>query len=189
MEDQGQRHRRVVLVPCPYQGHITPMLQLGTILHSNGFSVTVVHTQFNSPDPSNHPDFNFQSMLDGLTDDDISSGNLLDIIKLLNANCRAPFHECLVQIMKHQNPADDIVCIIYDELMYFAESAANQLELQSIILRTSSAATQISRTALLQLKEDGYIPLEGMCASFFLNHKSSYHLHNYFYAYCTSLNI
>ncbi|KAE8039177.1 hypothetical protein FH972_011615 [Carpinus fangiana] len=49
---------RVVLVPCPFQGHINPMLQLG-ILHSNGFSITVAHTQYNSPDPSNHPNFSF----------------------------------------------------------------------------------------------------------------------------------
>lgn len=64
--------------------------------------------------------------------------------------------------MKQQMPADEIVCIIYDELMYFAESAANQLKLRSIILRTNSAATQISRIALLQRKEDGSIPLQGM---------------------------
>ncbi|KAL9415889.1 hypothetical protein AB3S75_039146 [Citrus x aurantiifolia] len=159
-EEQGQRRKHVVLVPCPYQGHITPMLQLGTILYSKGFSITVVHTDFNSPNPANHPKFSFQSIPDGLADDDIYSGNIIAIIMHLNTNCGVPFHKCLVQIMKQQMPADEIVCIIYDELMYFAESAANQLKLRSIILRTNSAATQISRIALLQLKEDGSIPLQ-----------------------------
>ncbi|KAF2311923.1 hypothetical protein GH714_027408 [Hevea brasiliensis] len=53
---------------------------------------------------------------------------------------------------------DGISCIIYDELMYFSESVANHLKLPSIVLRTISAATYISRVAILQLKAEGYIP-------------------------------
>ncbi|TXG74183.1 hypothetical protein EZV62_002762 [Acer yangbiense] len=160
MVEQGGRRSRVVLVPLPYQGHITPMFQLGTILHSKGFSITVVHTQFNSPNPSNNPDFKFQAIPDGLSDDDIASGNFVDKIALLNVNCEAPFQECLAQMVKQQDPGDEIVCVIYDELMFFSESAANQLKLKSIILRTTSATTGISRVALLRLKAEGYIPLQ-----------------------------
>ncbi|KAJ4719232.1 UDP-glycosyltransferase [Melia azedarach] len=161
MEAQGQRyrHKRVVLVPCPFQGHITPMLQLGTILYSKGFSITVIHTHFNSPNTSTHPEFKFHSIPDGLSHDDILSGNAVAIITLLNFNCRATFHECLVQMMKQHHPRDEIVCVIYDEFMYFSEAAANRLKLQSIILRTSSATTQISREVLLKLIKEGYTPL------------------------------
>ncbi|TXG74184.1 hypothetical protein EZV62_002763 [Acer yangbiense] len=136
------------------------MFQLGTILHSKGFSITVVHTQFNSPNPSNNPDFKFQAIPDGLSDDDIASGNFVDKIALLNVNCEAPFQECLAQMVKQQDPGDEIVCVIYDELMFFSESAANQLKLKSIILRTTSATTGISRVALLRLKAEGFIPLQ-----------------------------
>ncbi|KAK4856283.1 hypothetical protein QYF36_015961 [Acer negundo] len=160
MLEQGGRRSRVVLVPCSFQGHITPMCQLGTILHAEGFSITVVHTQFNSPNPSNNPEFKFQAIPDGLSDHDISSGNILGIIALLNVNCEAPFKECLAQMVKQQDPSDEIVCVIYDELMFFSESAANQLKIKSTILRTTSAATCISRLALLRLKAEGYIPLQ-----------------------------
>ncbi|KAJ4725707.1 UDP-glycosyltransferase [Melia azedarach] len=80
-------------------------------------------------------------------------------MRLLNINCRATFHECLLQMMKQQHARDEIVCIIYDEFMYFSEAAANQLKLQSIILRTSSATTQISRE-VLKLTKEGYTPLQ-----------------------------
>lgn len=68
------------------------------------------------------------------------------------------------QQQQQQHPAgnDQIACIIYDEIFYFPEAAANQLNLQSIILRTTSAATQISRLALLHLEEEGSSPLQGM---------------------------
>ncbi|CAA0814669.1 UDP-glycosyltransferase 76F1 [Striga hermonthica] len=49
--------QRLILFPPPLQGHISPMLQLANILHSRGFSITVIHTRLNSPNPSNHPHF------------------------------------------------------------------------------------------------------------------------------------
>ncbi|GMN23971.1 hypothetical protein TIFTF001_000362 [Ficus carica] len=67
MEKQTPRSRRLVLVPCPYQGHINPMLQLGTVLHSRGFSMTIAHTIFNSPNPQNHPNCRFLPLQDGLS--------------------------------------------------------------------------------------------------------------------------
>ncbi|KAJ0019997.1 hypothetical protein Pint_32665 [Pistacia integerrima] len=160
MEEQGQKCRRVVLVPCPYQGHITPMLQLGSILHSKGLSITVVHTQFNSPNPSLRPEFDFRSLPDGVPDHIISTANLVDTIALINVNCLAPFRKCLDQMMEQHGQYGEIVCIIYDELMYFSEAAANQLKLKSMILRTTSAATLTARVAIFRLKEEGYIPLK-----------------------------
>ncbi|KAK6150396.1 hypothetical protein DH2020_015328 [Rehmannia glutinosa] len=37
----------VVLVPYPAQGHINPMMTLGKLLHTRGFFVTFVNTEFN----------------------------------------------------------------------------------------------------------------------------------------------
>ena len=50
----------------PLQGHINPMLDLANILHYKGFSITLIHTNFNSPNPSNYPHFTFHSIQDGL---------------------------------------------------------------------------------------------------------------------------
>lgn len=51
MENQIRPY--LVLITPPLKCHITPMLQLGTILHLKGFSITITHTYFNSPNPSN----------------------------------------------------------------------------------------------------------------------------------------
>jgi len=163
MEEQPPRHGRVVLVPCPFQGHLNPMLQLGAILHSQGFSITVVHTKFNSPNPSCHHEFTFQPILDGLSPDEISSGNLVAILLALNCNCKTPFQECMTRVTQQQKPDDKVTCVIYDEVMYFAEAAANHLKLSSIILCTTSVATAQSRVAIRQLKEEGCIPWQGIC--------------------------
>ncbi|KAM3739889.1 hypothetical protein ACB098_08G056800 [Castanea mollissima] len=156
MEKNGQRCGQLVLLPCPFQGHINPMLQLGTTLHSKGFSITIVHTQFNSPNPSSHPDFKFHPISDGLSAQDISSGDIGSLIQKLNVNCKSHLQKYLSQIMMgRQGSHDDIVCIIHDEVMYFTEAVANFLELPTIILRTTSAATLLARTTLAQLKVEG----------------------------------
>lgn len=136
------------------------MLQLGTILHNRGFSITIVHTQLNSPKPSNHPDFDFQFIPEGLSKQEIASFNVVDVILALNERCRIPLQECLIQ----RESREDITCIIYDDLMYFSEEVANHLNIPSIVLRTSSAASLLSRLAILQLKDEGYIPIPGTYA-------------------------
>ncbi|ONH99067.1 hypothetical protein PRUPE_6G008700 [Prunus persica] len=114
MEKQ-HRCRRLVLVPCPFQGHMTPMLQLGTILHSRGFYITIAHTQFNFPNPLNFPDFNFLEIYE-------------DVISGFNANCKAPLRESLARMMEKEDQHSKIACIIYDEYI----SAANMLTYQEI---------------------------------------------------------
>ena len=162
MERQRMRPLRLVLVPCPFQGHINPMLQLGTILHSKGFSITVAHTQFNSPNPSAHPDFSFLPLPDTLPDHNSSTGDLVAFVWELNVNYKARFHECLAQVMEQQGLEDRIACVIYDEVMCFSEAVAMELKLPSVVLRTASAATFLARTSILQLKAEGYIPFPGI---------------------------
>ncbi|XVF19980.1 hypothetical protein REPUB_Repub11eG0158200 [Reevesia pubescens] len=161
MGKQKRSRHRVVLVPLPFQGHINPMLQLGSIIHSKGFSITVVHTAFNFPNPSNHPEFRFVSIPDNLSDQVISSGNLLLLVSILNVNCQVPFQECLVKMVEQQVENEEIACIIYDEFMYFSEAAAKHMKLPSIILSTASASTYISRNAIPKLKADGILTSQG----------------------------
>ncbi|WJZ88998.1 hypothetical protein VitviT2T_008249 [Vitis vinifera] len=149
--------RRVVLVPCPFQGHINPMLQLGAILHSRGFSITVAHTQYNSPDPSNHPDFSFLPIPDGLSDGQ-NFASLLNLVLAANVNCESPLRECLAE---KQEQHGDIACIIHDITMYFAEAVANHLKVPSINLVTSNVSTTIAHNAFPSLLEKGHIPLQG----------------------------
>ncbi|CAH9118525.1 unnamed protein product [Cuscuta europaea] len=144
MEREAKRRLRdlVVLVPSPFQGHVTPMLQLGHVLHSKGFSITVAHARCNVPDPSNHPEFSFQGLghslsinLDGIIKaSDIGLKGRLETIYDMNENCRVPLQEYL------EEKGDVVSCIIYDNLMFFVDQVAVLLNLPSIVLRPSSAA-------------------------------------------------
>ncbi|CAH9098791.1 unnamed protein product [Cuscuta epithymum] len=144
MEREAERRRRdlVVLVPSPFQGHVTPMLQLGHVLHSKGFSITVAHARCNAPDPSNHPEFSFLGLgenisinLDGIIKaSDIGLKGRLETIYDMNENCRVPLQEYL------EEKGDVVSCIIYDNLMFFVDQVAALLDLPSIVLRPSSAA-------------------------------------------------
>lgn len=159
-EEGHEQRRRLVLVAAPFQGHINPLLQLSALLHSKGFPITIVHTQFNSPDPSNYPDFNFLFLQDGLSDHDIASLDLTAIVLVLNDKCQLPFQECLAKLVKEQETrGDQIACVIYDELSYFSEATAHNLKLPSIIFRTSNANTFLARSVLIEMYVLGRIPL------------------------------
>ncbi|PON33302.1 UDP-glucuronosyl/UDP-glucosyltransferase [Parasponia andersonii] len=144
-----ERSGRLVLVPCPFQGDITPMLQLGTVLYSKGFSITDFHTIYNSPDPNNYPDFSFVPIPDGLSDQDIRSWDLRGNVMAINENCRESIKRFLQQFSTTEDEKE--VCIISDELLFFAEAVADDLKLPSIILRTTNAATSLARSALVKL--------------------------------------
>ncbi|KAL0436802.1 UNVERIFIED_CONTAM: UDP-glucose iridoid glucosyltransferase [Sesamum radiatum] len=163
METSGEERRRrrgVVLVPSPFQGHITPMLQLASILHSKGFSIHIAHTKFNSPNPSNFPHFTFLPLPDNLEGFDTCFHNLLNVMSVVNTNCEAPFHEHMMKMAAEEEVCGrPVACIIYDSIMKFADAVANRLELPSIVLRTTTAAYMHSHNVMFQLLAENLIPL------------------------------
>ncbi|XP_058762659.1 UDP-glucose iridoid glucosyltransferase-like [Vicia villosa] len=159
MENQIRLH--LVLIPPPLKGHITPMLQLATILHSKGFFITIAHTHFNSPNPSNHPNFNFLPFFDGLSNTQITSKNFIDIASSLNTNCVTPLKESLVHhIAKLEKHGEKIACVIYDGFFHFIDSLAKELKLPSIVFRTTSATNILTYHVCAHLQTKGYLPLQ-----------------------------
>ncbi|MFS7903308.1 putative cytokinin 7-beta-glucosyltransferase [Helianthus anomalus] len=162
MADNGRRRWRLVLVASPLQGHMTPMLQLGTYLHSKGFSITIAHPEFNPPDSSNHPDFIFLQLPDNLS----GPGNFtsfLRFLQALNDNCKPHLQEYLVRIInaKIEEYEKESVVIIYDNLMVFGGSVAVDLDLPSIIMHTSGAAFFPAYKIIPQLHQEGRFPVHG----------------------------
>lgn len=153
--------RCVVLVPSPFQGHITPMLQLASTLHAKGFSIVINHSELNPPDSSKHPEFTFLPLKDGLSNSFSSLLNLLKIIPVMNMNCRVPFQDYLVQMMDKSELYGQISCIIYDHLMYFTTEVVDHLKLPTILLRSSSCAYMQATCAFLQFQEESFTPLPG----------------------------
>ncbi|KAL6311784.1 hypothetical protein AAG906_022908 [Vitis piasezkii] len=151
--------RRLVLFPLPFQGHLNPMLQLANIMHARGFSITIIHTHFNSPNPSNYLHFTFHSIPDGLLKSQASSSDATALIGLLNINCVAPFQDCLSRLLL-QTSEEPIACLVTDILWPFTQAVANSLKLPRIVLRTNSAASSLAFATLLSLHERGWLSVK-----------------------------
>ncbi|KAL0533618.1 hypothetical protein IC582_027657 [Cucumis melo] len=147
------KQRRLLLVPCPYQGHINPMLHLATYLHRNGFSIAIAHTSFNSLNPNRHPDFTFICLDDRLPDDLVASLDIAKLLLAVNDNCKASLKEAMATVLR------DVVCVIHDEIMHFCGEVASGFGVRSLVLRTNSISTCIARSVVLQLHAEGRLPL------------------------------
>ncbi|KAF9589263.1 hypothetical protein IFM89_022181 [Coptis chinensis] len=159
-----QERRRVVLFPCPFQGHINPMLQLATILHSHSkgaLSIIIVHPEFNSPNSSNYPNFTFLPISDGLSESQQAHSSIHDampMLPVLNQICVSPFKDCLVNKILSQQHEPPVACIIADALMHFTQHVADSLNIPRIVLRTSSA---ITFAVFKVLRGKDYYPIKG----------------------------
>ncbi|CAL5404599.1 unnamed protein product [Camellia sinensis] len=156
--------RRLVLFPIPLQGHMNPMLQLANILHATGFfSITIIHTHFNSPTISNYPHFTFCPIPDGLseTESEASTSDSVALLSLLNTNCVAAFRDCLAGLVLsgvEDEAKEPTACLITDAIWHFSQSVADSLEIPRIVLRTSSLSSFLAFAALPLLLEKGYLP-------------------------------
>ncbi|KAL6977394.1 hypothetical protein U1Q18_026193 [Sarracenia purpurea var. burkii] len=160
--------RRLILFPLPLQGHINPMLQLADILHSKGsFSITVVHTRFNSPTASKFPHFTFVPISDGLSETEASTADFIALMSKLNINLVAPLRDCLAGLLSSDDVSEEpssrppIACLITDAIWHFSQSVADELEIPRIVLRTSSVSSFLVFAAFPLLREKGYLSKQG----------------------------
>ncbi|CAN6705142.1 unnamed protein product [Malus baccata var. baccata] len=156
---EERKGRRLLLFPLPLQGHINPMLELANILHLKGFSITIIHTHFNSLNPSTYPHFTFHSIPDGLSESEAATKDLVLLLSLLNAKCIEPFRECLVRLLSDASE-EPVACLISDVIHFFTESVADSLKIPRIVLRTGGASSFAVFAAFSLLREKGYLPLQ-----------------------------
>uniref|UniRef100_A0A1J3IGI6 UDP-glycosyltransferase 76E11 n=1 Tax=Noccaea caerulescens TaxID=107243 RepID=A0A1J3IGI6_NOCCA len=149
MEEKSTK-RRVVLVPVPAQGHITPMMQLAKTLHSKGFSITVAQTKFNYFRPSDDfTDFQFVTIPESLPESDFKNLGPIRFQHKLNKECQASFKDFLGHLLLQQG--NDISCLIYDEFMYFVGDTAKEFKLPNVIFSTTSATAFACRSVFEKL--------------------------------------
>ena len=160
---EQSKGRKLILFPLPFQGHINPMLELANILHSKGFSIAIIHTNFNSLNPSTRkPYFTYHSIPVDLTETEVSLKDFTVLLSILNAKCVEPFRECLAGLLSDKDP---IACLISDPLFDFTGSVAESFKLPRIMLRTGGAASFAVYAAFPLLKEKGYLPIQGTISS------------------------
>ncbi|KAM1805219.1 hypothetical protein ACFX12_030996 [Malus domestica] len=150
---------RLILFPMPLQGHINPMLELANVLHHKGFSITIIHTQFNSLNPTTHPHFTFHSIPVELSRTEASTNDVMAFILLLNVKCFEPFSECLARLLSDDDQ-EPVACLISDLLFSFTQHVAENLKLARILLRTSAASSFVAYAAFPLLLEKGYLPIQ-----------------------------
>ncbi|KAK4836101.1 hypothetical protein QYF36_018562 [Acer negundo] len=154
---QQPKKRRLVLFPLPLQGHINPMLQLASILYQKaGFSITIIHTNFNSPNSSNYPHFSFRSIPDGLSETEASTVDIIAFSVLLNVKCVVPFQDCLAELLS----GGDVACLITDAVCYFTQAVADTLKLPRIVLLPTSVCFFNAMAAVPLLYEKGCLPMQ-----------------------------
>ncbi|KAL0335102.1 UNVERIFIED_CONTAM: 7-deoxyloganetin glucosyltransferase [Sesamum radiatum] len=157
-----------VCIPLPAQGHINPMLSLAKLLHSRGFYITFVHTEFNyhklldsaSLESSSVEDFQFETVSDGLPPD-----NLRGILDLPALACSVPVHtlDSFRQLIKKLNSSPDlppVSCIVSDGVMGFTLKVAREFGIPEILFFTLSACGLLGYFQFEKLIEKGYFPLK-----------------------------
>ncbi|XP_023757223.1 UDP-glycosyltransferase 76G1 [Lactuca sativa] len=137
-----ETRRRIILFPLPFQGHINPMLQLANILHTQGFKITIIHTEYNAPTHSNYPHFTFNSISDRFHEIEhqlptIPAPDPGHFLNYLNRSCVDPFRDCLTGLLAESNKGS-IACLITDAGFYFTQAVADTLKLPRMVLRTGS---------------------------------------------------
>ncbi|XP_031484714.1 UDP-glycosyltransferase 76B1-like [Nymphaea colorata] len=146
----------LALFPFPLQGHITPMMQLASLLHSRGFSITIVHAHFNAPDPRNHPHFRFESFADGIDPDLVAGMGIMDQVYTIIAHCEQP----LVSLMKRIQSGDEFVDCIVSDSLYSGGRVAGELGLPWVVLRTNSPTSFMLFGSFVLLHQLGYLPVK-----------------------------
>ncbi|KAF8008939.1 hypothetical protein BT93_J0054 [Corymbia citriodora subsp. variegata] len=152
--------REIILFPLPLQGHITPMLQLANILYARGFSITIVHTYFNSPNSSNYPHFSFRPIPNGFLEGQASTVDFIALVTLMNVTCVGPFRDCLAKLLSDASKDRIPCCLITDPVWHFTQAVANELNFPRMVLRTSSISSFLAFCALPLMQEKGYLPLQ-----------------------------
>ncbi|KAL2940431.1 UDP-glycosyltransferase 76B1 [Bienertia sinuspersici] len=153
---------RIILFPKPYVGHVTPMLNLGNALYSKGFSITIIQSRLNSPDPTAFPNFTFHYMEEAMSSEALASSlDPWETVTLLNTRFIAPFRDSLSQILADGSTNEEpIACLILDPLWDFAGTVADEFSLPRLALRTGGLLAYVLYDSVPLLWQKGYFPLQ-----------------------------
>ncbi|RWR87779.1 7-deoxyloganetin glucosyltransferase-like protein [Cinnamomum micranthum f. kanehirae] len=167
MEEMKRPH--VVCIPFPAQGHINPMMQLAKLLHSRGFSITFVNTDFSHKlllksrglDSLEDLDgFRFEVISDGLSP---SFGRAEEdgkgFCKSVKENCVAPFCD-LLKKLHHPLDGHRVTCVISDSFMTFTLKVAEELGIPEVIFCPTAACGFMAFAQYHELMRRGLAPLK-----------------------------
>ncbi|KAF5178140.1 Udp-glycosyltransferase 85a4, partial [Thalictrum thalictroides] len=163
-----------VCIPLPFQSHINAMLKLAKVLHSKGFHITFVNTEFNhervlisrGPDSLNGlPDFQFRTIPDGLPPCDINvPQDILALIDSITKNGLVLVRN-LITKLNEESLASLVVppvsCIVSDCIMSCTLEAAEELNIPQVLLWPMSATVLMIYLHHQLILEKDLFPIKG----------------------------
>ncbi|KAF3645315.1 7-deoxyloganetin glucosyltransferase [Capsicum annuum] len=172
-EGRKPQKPHAVCIPFPSQGHINPMLKISILLHSKGFHITFVNSEYNhkrllkskaTSSLEKFKNFIFETIPDGLPPIDAdATQHIPSLCFSTKENCLAPFRELLIKITNSSDDDDvpPVTCIIFDGIMTFALLAAQEIGVPSVSFRTTNACSFMCNKYLPLLIQKGILPLKG----------------------------
>lgn len=163
------RKPHAVCVPFPAQGHITPMMKLAQLLHSRGFFITFVNTEFNhrrfvrSRGPEyvkGFSDFQFKTIPDGLPPSDRdATQDPQELCASIRTSCLGPFR-ALLTVLNTSAESPPVSCVVSDGAMSFGRKAAEELGIPEVQFWTASACGLMGYLQYPELIKRGIVPFK-----------------------------
>ncbi|XP_028800816.1 7-deoxyloganetin glucosyltransferase [Neltuma alba] len=170
--ERGGSKPHVVVTPFPIQSHLNTFLNLAKLLHSRGFHITYVNTEYNHRRLLNTrgpqaldglPDFRFETIPDGLpyTDSDATQ-HLPSLAESTSKNCLIPFTNLLNKLQESASNGlvPPVTSLVSDAVMAFTVKAAQEFGLPIAIYCPISAISYLGVWHGRTLLDEGIIPLK-----------------------------
>ncbi|WOL08716.1 7-deoxyloganetin glucosyltransferase-like [Canna indica] len=168
--EMASTRTHVVCMPSPAQGHINAMLKFAKVLHSKGFFITFVNSEFNhnrvlkSKGPSaldGLPDFRFATIPDGLPPSDLDKNQSGPVLcTSMKKTCSAPFTKLLTALDDPSSGVPPVACVISDFICSFTLDATTAMAIPNIYFCSFSACGFMGVFYYKDLMERGIIPLK-----------------------------
>lgn len=156
----------VLVMPCPIQGHVIPMMELAQCLVTQGVKVTFINTEAshyklvtsNCLDKDGLGDMRMVSVPDGLEPWDDRS----DLCKL-GLSMLQTMPNKLEELIDKINEEDQsrVACIVVDDSLSWAVEVAKKMGIRRAVFRAASVATMVYILSYQKLIDDGIINKNG----------------------------
>lgn len=172
-----EKKPHALCIPFPIQGHINPMLKLAKILHSKGFLITFVNSEFNHQRLLRSqgldalkglPSFRFETIPDGLPPPENTNAtqDIQSLLKSVDETCLDPFKSLVDKVSASYA---EVTCIVADLFMGCTLEAARELGIPELLLWTAGAGCLLCLDHYPDLLEKGLMPLKGNIYAYFFS--------------------